>query len=167
MRSRLGRYGLLVATLIAGAQGAWATDYYVSPAGDDANTGTTEAEAMRTIQAGVDELQPGDTLLIRGGTYRESVTFQRGGEEGRPVTARPYEGEEVLVTGCDPVAGWERHEGDIWRAEMPWTVGLGMNQVFAGGELTQEPKHQAAVLSVLAYLFDECDIFERERDEKP
>ena len=40
-------------------------------------------------------------------------------------------------------------------------------QVFAGGELTQEPKHQAAVLSVLAYLFDECDIFERERDEKP
>ncbi len=40
-------------------------------------------------------------------------------------------------------------------------------QVFAGGELTQKPKHQAAVLSVLAYLFDECDIFERERDETP
>lgn len=40
-------------------------------------------------------------------------------------------------------------------------------QVFAGGEVTQEPKHQAAVLSVLAYLFDACDIFERERDEKP
>ncbi len=35
-------------------------------------------------------------------------------------------------------------------------------QVFAGGELTQEPKHQAAVLTVLAYLFDRCDIFESE-----
>ena len=33
-------------------------------------------------------------------------------------------------------------------------------QIFTGGELTQEPKHQAAVLSVLAYLFDQCDIFE-------
>ncbi|MBC8217911.1 MAG: hypothetical protein H8E73_05545 [Planctomycetes bacterium] len=33
-------------------------------------------------------------------------------------------------------------------------------QVYAGGELTREPKHQAAVLSVLAYLFDQCDIFE-------
>jgi hypothetical protein len=33
-------------------------------------------------------------------------------------------------------------------------------QVFAGGEVTQEPKHQAAVLAVLAYLFDQCDIFE-------
>lgn len=47
----------------------------------------------------------------------------------------------------------------------PDEIFLGL-QVFAGGELTQEPKHQAAVLSVLAYLFDECDIFERERDEK-
>lgn len=36
-------------------------------------------------------------------------------------------------------------------------------QVFAGGERTREPKHQAAVLSVLAYLFDHCDIFESER----
>jgi len=48
----------------------------------------------------------------------------------------------------------------------PDEIFLGL-QVFAGGELTQEPKHQAAVLSVLAYLFDECDIFERERDDKP
>jgi hypothetical protein len=48
----------------------------------------------------------------------------------------------------------------------PDKIFLGL-QIFAGGELTQEPKHQAAILSVLAYLFDECDIFERERKEKP
>ena len=39
-------------------------------------------------------------------------------------------------------------------------------QVFAGGTQTQEPKHQAAVLAVLAYLFDQCDIFEPGREEK-
>jgi hypothetical protein len=33
-------------------------------------------------------------------------------------------------------------------------------QIFAGGDLMQDPKHQAAVLAVLAYLFDQCDIFE-------
>jgi len=33
-------------------------------------------------------------------------------------------------------------------------------QVFAGGELMGSPKYQAAVLSVLTYLFDHCDIFE-------
>lgn len=38
-------------------------------------------------------------------------------------------------------------------------------QVFAGGELTQETKHQAAVLAVLAYLFEECDIFESTEPE--
>jgi hypothetical protein len=38
-------------------------------------------------------------------------------------------------------------------------------QVFAGGELTQEPRHQAAVLSVLTYLFDQCDIFESTGEE--
>jgi len=32
--------------------------------------------------------------------------------------------------------------------------------VFAGGEVVQESKHQAAVLAVLAYLFDQCDVFE-------
>jgi len=36
-------------------------------------------------------------------------------------------------------------------------------QIFAGGEQTKEPKHQAAVLSVLAYLFEQCDIFESVR----
>jgi hypothetical protein len=33
-------------------------------------------------------------------------------------------------------------------------------QVFAGGERTSDTGHQAAVLTVLAYLFDQCDIFE-------
>jgi hypothetical protein len=33
-------------------------------------------------------------------------------------------------------------------------------QIFAGGERMREPRHQAAVLSVLAYLFDHCDVFE-------
>jgi len=32
---------------------------------------------------------------------------------------------------------------------------------FAGGDRVQDTGHQAAVLAVLAYLFDQCDIFER------
>jgi hypothetical protein len=34
-------------------------------------------------------------------------------------------------------------------------------QVFAGGLQVGQPHHQAAVLAVLAYLFESCDIFER------
>jgi hypothetical protein len=36
--------------------------------------------------------------------------------------------------------------------------------IFAGG-MQGDPSHEAAVLAVLAYLFDQCDIFERPRSE--
>jgi hypothetical protein len=36
-------------------------------------------------------------------------------------------------------------------------------QEFAGGARRGTPEHESAVLAVLAYLFEECDIFERER----
>jgi hypothetical protein len=34
-------------------------------------------------------------------------------------------------------------------------------QAFAGGLGRGSPEHEAAVVTVLAYLFEECDIFER------
>jgi len=37
--------------------------------------------------------------------------------------------------------------------------------VFAGGKLKSSPDHEAAVLAVLANLFEACDIFERPREE--
>ena len=37
--------------------------------------------------------------------------------------------------------------------------------VFAGGMQGGDPSHEAAVLAVLAYLFDQCDIFERPKSE--
>lgn len=40
--------------------------------------------------------------------------------------------------------------------------------IFAGGDKIGEPGHQAAVLAVLAYLFDQCDIFENStREDAP
>ncbi len=39
-------------------------------------------------------------------------------------------------------------------------------QVFAGGQPPALPQRQAAVLAVLAYLFEACDIYERPREEE-
>jgi hypothetical protein len=39
-------------------------------------------------------------------------------------------------------------------------------QDFAGGEKRQEPKHEAAVLAIIAHLFELCDIFERPGDQE-
>ena len=46
-----------------------ATDYYVAPAGDDAHLGTLE-QPFATIRRAQQAAAPGDTVLIRGGTYR-------------------------------------------------------------------------------------------------
>ncbi|MDD5673774.1 MAG: right-handed parallel beta-helix repeat-containing protein [Chitinivibrionales bacterium] len=67
----------------------------------DANAGT-EAAPLKTIQAAAMAAQPGDIVLIHGGTYRERVTPPRGGngESSRIVySAAPH--ESVYVKGSD------------------------------------------------------------------
>lgn len=117
--------------------------YVVSPTGDDTNTGLGAETALRTIQAGVDKLEPGDTLKVRAGVYRETVVFSHSGQPGAPITLQPYENEVVVVSGCDPVTGWTLHDAGkgIWKAPMDWTLGKGRNQVFANGEVMIEARH--------------------------
>ena len=132
-----------MAAVMGCAMAAGAATLHVSPRGNDANTGLGpgNGQALRTIQTGVNRAQPGDTLLIRGGVYRETVTFPRSGAPGKLITIKPYDDEGVTVTGCEPIAGWERHTTTIWKAPMPWTLGLGRNQVFAGDDVMIEARH--------------------------
>ena len=140
---QMTRGALVAAAWLAGA--AFGTELFVSPAGDDAHDGLgPEPErALRTIQAGVDRLQPGDTLRLRGGTYREQVVFPRSGMANAPIVVRPHANEEVTVSGCDPIGGWTPHDREkgIWRASMPWTLGKGRNQIFADGDVRIEARH--------------------------
>jgi len=101
------------------------------------------ARPLRTIQATVDRAQPGDTVLIRGGTYRETVVFPRSGTAAAPITLKPYKSEKPLITGCEPVGGWTVHDAakGIWKAPMPWTLGLGRNQVLVAGQVMIEARH--------------------------
>ncbi|AHF91411.1 hypothetical protein OPIT5_15480 [Opitutaceae bacterium TAV5] len=51
----------------------------VEPAGSAGNT-------FRTLQTALDRAQPGDTIDIRPGIYREHLRLTRGGRPGAPVT---------------------------------------------------------------------------------
>jgi len=139
MKTRLAP--VLTALLVVAA-GVQAADFYVAPHGDDAHPGT-ETQPLATLQAAVNKLQPGDTLLIRGGTYRETVTFPRSGTADKPITLKAYRDEKVVVSGCELVTGWSLDDPAkrIWKAAMPWTLGLGRNQVFAGGQVLIEARH--------------------------
>ncbi len=72
---------------------------YVATDGDDANSGT-EAAPLASIQRAVDRADPGTTILVRGGTYRERVDITvSGSEAGGRVVVRNYPGEAPVLEG--------------------------------------------------------------------
>ena len=115
-------------------------EFHVAPDGNDANPGT-ERQPLARIQAGVDKLQPGDLLLVHGGTYREMVVFSESGTAEQPITVRPFGDGKVIVSGCDPVTQWKKHSDRVWKAPMAWTLGLGCNQLFCDGVVLIEARH--------------------------
>ena len=64
--------------LLALAQEATATTYYVATNGTDSAAGTNWVTAKRTIQAGVNAAVAGDTVLVSNGVYATGVTVPHG-----------------------------------------------------------------------------------------
>ncbi len=113
--------------------------YFVSTGGSDTHAGSI-ASPFRTIQRAANLANPGDTILIRGGTYRETVTPARSGSSGAPIVFKPYNGEKVVVSGADPVGDWSRYSGSIYKATQSWTLGDGANQIFVDGQMMNEAR---------------------------
>ena len=70
--------------------------FYVSMTGSDTAPGTGE-RPWRTIQHALDVLRPGETALVRGGTYEESLVMSRSGDPVRYVSVRAYPGETAVI----------------------------------------------------------------------
>ncbi|KAA6449687.1 DUF1565 domain-containing protein [Bacillus swezeyi] len=71
---------------------------YVSPDGNDQNEGTKE-KPFRTLAHAAKEAVAGTTVMIREGTYHETLDVKHSGTDGKPVTFRNYENEKVVVSG--------------------------------------------------------------------
>jgi pectin methylesterase-like acyl-CoA thioesterase len=100
---------------------AEAATYYVSPKGDDVNRGTSLKAPLRTIQQAINAARPGDTILVRGGIYRETVSTPRSGTSRARISIKNYNDEVVTVSGTDPVADyWTPLANGVYRAPMPW-----------------------------------------------
>ncbi|QHZ47104.1 right-handed parallel beta-helix repeat-containing protein [Bacillus sp. NSP9.1] len=71
---------------------------YVSPDGNDQNEGTKE-KPFRTLAHAAKEAVPGTTVMIREGTYHETLDVKHSGTDENPVTFRNYENEKVVISG--------------------------------------------------------------------
>jgi hypothetical protein len=89
------------------------SEYYVSVEGDDQNPGTRE-EPFRHIQRFADIARPGYICLVREGTYRETVRPKNGGRVGDPIRYVAYSGEEVTISGTEPINGQWRSAGSTF-----------------------------------------------------
>jgi hypothetical protein len=70
--------------------------FYVSTNGNDAAPGSHD-KPWKTIQHAADTLEPGETALVRGGTYLENVRITRDGTADAPITISSYPSEHAIV----------------------------------------------------------------------
>jgi len=99
----------------------FAATYFVSIDGNDISAGTEEAP-FRTTQKAADVMNPGDTCIIRGGTYRETVRPPRSGRPDKPIRFVAAEGEKVILDGTEPITGtWAKHSGNIYKTKVAET----------------------------------------------
>lgn len=88
--------------------------FYVvdSEAGSDAGPGSKD-RPWATINHALSQIEAGDTLYLREGSYFENVYCAVTGKESQPITIRSWPGERVFVEGGmaefqhSPATAWE------------------------------------------------------------
>lgn len=78
--------------------------YYVATTGSDANAGTIGAP-FATMAKAVSLAVAGDTILVRGGTYHQSVIVNKNGNSSAYITLAAYPGETPLLDGTGLTLG--------------------------------------------------------------
>jgi len=129
----MARYALMIPLLLRASMSALPVmaqggrHLYVAanvPAASDANDGTRE-RPLKTIGRAAQMVEPGDTVWIDSGVYRETVLVERSGDgPERMIAFRALPGASVVVKGSEPIAGWTRvaDEPDraIYQADWPF-----------------------------------------------
>ena len=76
--------------------------------------GSVTAKPGDDLSAKLAALQPGDTLLLHGGTYSEGLGLPRSGSAGKLLTIRAYPGEKPIISTGSTVLNLNK---DYWLIE--------------------------------------------------
>lgn len=99
---------------------------YVSADGNDGHTGT-KAKPLATVTEAIRKTTTGGTIVLRGGTYRQTFILQ----PGKQRTVQAYPGEAVWFDGSEHVTGWTADGGDYVRSG--WTTEFDASPTYTRG----------------------------------
>lgn len=99
--------------------------WFVAPSGDNTAEGTRTAP-LRTVQVAVHRASKGDTIVVRGGVYHESVAIDKNA-----LSLRAARGEKVWFDGSSAVEGFVP-EGSVW-VRHGWDVKFDHSPTFHWG----------------------------------
>ncbi len=57
------------------------------------------SKPFKSINTALGVANPGDTVFVRGGTYREKVVFPKSGTDDKRIVLKAYRNEKPLITG--------------------------------------------------------------------
>ena len=107
---------LLILCLSVGTPLAFSAVYVVDqrrPQATDDGPGSEELP-FKSIHRAAAVVKEGDTVLIRTGTYRESVKVDQAGTANLPIVFKADIGANVIVTGADLLTGWRQETNETW-----------------------------------------------------
>ena len=90
--------------------------YYVDPrhpAAADEPAWGYPAVPLASLAKACAVAEPGETIVLRGGVYRETLRPKSDG-----VTVRAMKGEKVTISGADLIEGWKREADGSWSAPL-------------------------------------------------
>ena len=90
--------------------------YYVDPrhpAAADEPAWGYPAVPLASLAKACEIARPGETIVLRGGIYREVLAPKNDG-----VTVRAMKGEKVTISGADLIEGWKREVDGSWSATL-------------------------------------------------
>jgi len=135
---RVLRTAFVVASIWLGGSMLLAQPYYVSPTGNDANTGTFNKPFASLPRALVAWRQTKGLILLRGGIYYlpEPLVFtdQDSGTKDSPLILQAYEKERPVLSGGVELADlkWRPYKNSIMQAQVP--DDLRTEEIFVNGE---------------------------------
>jgi hypothetical protein len=78
---------------------SWADNYYIDPNnGNDGYAGASEAQAWKTIAKANQRLAAGDTVFIKEGIYKASISPKNSGASSQPIVYMNFGSDKVVLS---------------------------------------------------------------------